>query len=112
MSVRRLCIFALLFILSFTSGTLAQNPAAEVKRKVNLRSGPSMTTQKKVVLQRGDELQVLELQAHDGFYHVQTEDGYEGWVAAKNISIKEEPPELASSGNGAPAEAISANWEK
>src|SRR4051812_38272159 len=102
MSLRRLCIFILLITLGLTVGAASQNLAADVKRKVNLRSGPSMTTPKKLLLLRGDELQILETQTQNGFYHVQTEDGDEGWVSAKNISIRQQPPELASSANVTP----------
>ncbi|MDP9266932.1 MAG: SH3 domain-containing protein [Acidobacteriota bacterium] len=71
-----------------------------------------MTTQMKVRLLPGDELQILDSQPQDGFYRVQTEDGDEGWVAARNISIEQRPPELGSSGNLTPTDSISEGWEK
>ncbi|MDP9266869.1 MAG: SH3 domain-containing protein [Acidobacteriota bacterium] len=72
-----------------------------------------MAELKKVLLRPGDELQILDSQPRDGFYQVQTEDGDEGWVAARNISIKEQPPELAPPpGNLAPANRIDETWLK
>jgi len=101
-----------LLFTCFAIGSLAQTPTAEVKKKVYLRSGPSMTDQKKTLLQPSDVLQILEPQPTSDFYHVQTEDGDEGWVAARNINIKQQPPELAPPGEGTPSGSISATWEK
>ncbi len=102
-----LCLAVSLAVVSF-----AQDQTAEVKRKVYLRSGPSMTEQKKTLLQPSDVLQILGPHPTGDFYHVQTEDGDEGWVAARNISIKMHPPELRPPSERAPAETIDPAWEK
>src|SRR5438128_918644 len=81
-------IFAVVMLLSLW--TFSQTLPAEVKRKVYLRAGPSMTTPKGTLLQPGDQLQILELQPSNDFYRVQTEDGDEGWVGAGNISLKQQ----------------------
>src|SRR5437660_1144165 len=115
--LRRIAV-VFFFVACSAIWSFAQNPTAEVKRKVYLRDGPSMTEKKGTLLQPGDELQVLEPQSNNDFYHVQTEDGAEGWVAARNISIKQQPPEVASStgapvaGGAAPVDAIDKTWEK
>jgi len=111
MNLRRCLTAVSLLLICLSIGATAQNPTAEVKRKVYLRSGPSMEEQKRTLLKPGDELQILELQPTSDFYHVQTEDGDEGWVAARNISIKQEPPELTANG-GAPSDTIDPAWSK
>jgi len=108
MSLRLQRVVVFFFVFCSTIWSLAQNQTAEVKRRVDLRSGPSMSAQRVFPLQPGDEVQIIDSQPTDDFYHVQTEDGHEGWVAARNITIKQQPPEDAA----VAAAAIDKNWEK
>jgi len=83
-----------------------------------------MTSQRVFALQPGDEVTLLDPQPQDDFYHVQTEDGHEGWIAARNVTIKQQPPEISpattpgtpatpgATTTGAPGDAIDPNWDK
>lgn len=113
-------IIVLLFLACSTIWSFAQNPTAEVKRRVDLRNGPSMSDKSVFPLQPGDQVEILDLQTQNDFYRVQTEDGHEGWVAARNITIKQLPPEITSSagtapsagGASAPSTTINPDWQK
>jgi hypothetical protein len=65
---------------------LAQD--AVVKRNVYLRPAPSTSNQPIRKLIPPDELELIDTNAVDGYYHVRTVEGdEEGWVWAKNIRI-------------------------
>jgi hypothetical protein len=114
--MRKLQILALLaFSLIFTVTTNSQNlPEADVTHNVNLRVDPSTTKPPIVLLVPPDKVQLLEEQPTNGYYHVRTQDGDEGWVWGKNITI--ETPEALTAATapptGAPASAISDAWDK
>ena len=79
---RVLCLFVLCFF--FTSLAMAQT--AVVKRNVNLRSDASTNSDIIEALAVGTQLQMVEPDKANGYYHV-TADGQDGWVWARNIRI-------------------------
>jgi|SRR5689334_13605170 len=92
--MKRLLSFIALCLLC--TGVAAAQTAV-VKRNVNLRSVSSTASDAIELLRPGAELQLVEPDKADGFYHVTAPDGREGWVWARNITI------LASSPTPAPA---------
>jgi len=86
--------FGLSFL--FASASFAQQ--ATVVRNVNLRADPSTGNPPIKLLRTGTSLTLLEPTQQGGFYHVKTEDGEEGWVWSKNITV-----------SGAPSPAPSTN---
>ena len=79
--------FTLLFFLA--SASFAQE--ATVLRNVNLRADPSTANPPIKLLQSGTILTLLAPTQQDGFYHVKTQDGQEGWVWSKNITVSAIP---------------------
>jgi len=85
----RLCLLSL--VLMFASpATFAQQ--ASVKRNVNLRSDPSTASPVLEHLPIGAKLTLLDSAKQNGFHHVKTTDGREGWVWYKNISVEGSTP--------------------
>jgi uncharacterized protein YraI len=76
------CFGVLVF---FVSSSFAQE--ATTIRTVNLRADPSTANPAIKCLHSGTTLILLDPTQHGGFYHVKTEDGQEGWVWSKNISV-------------------------
>lgn len=60
---------------------------ATVKRNVNLRSGPSTLSEAIELLRSGVSVTMLTTRARGGFYHVRAEDGQEGWVWSRNVTV-------------------------
>jgi hypothetical protein len=90
--MKRLFIFFLLF------ASLATAQTAIVKRNVNLRSDPSTDSDLVEKLTPPTELQLLEPDPTDGFYHVRTADNEEGWVWGRNIKILAGTPSSGPTG--------------
>lgn len=82
-------LISLVLLLAATA-TFAQQAA--VKRNVILRSDSSTTSQALEHLQSGATVTLLDSAKQNGFYHVKAEDGQEGWVWSKNISIQGAAP--------------------
>jgi hypothetical protein len=79
-------VFACLLLLV---GISASGTNAVVKRKVNLRPDPSSGNTPIVLLRPPDEVELIEADPSNGYYHVRMEDGEEGWLYGKNIQIVE-----------------------
>jgi len=75
--------------LLLASASFAQE--AIVVRNVNLRADPSTTNPPIKLLQSRTTLTLLAPTEQGGFYHVKTEDGEEGWVWSKNITVSGAP---------------------
>jgi len=82
--LRRIVICSSLLIF-FASASFAQQ--ATVVRNVNLRADPSTTNPPIRLLDSGTTLTLLDPTQQNGFYHVRTENGEEGWVWSKNIKV-------------------------
>ncbi|MGB8475699.1 MAG: SH3 domain-containing protein, partial [Candidatus Acidiferrum sp.] len=72
--------------------TAASAQTAVVKRNVNLRSDSSTDSDIIETLKPGDQLTLVSASKSNGFYHITTADGKEGWVWARNIKIIEATP--------------------
>ena len=71
--------------------TVAIPQTAVVKRNVNPRSDASTSSEKIETLTPGTQLQLLEPDQTDGFYHVSAPDGQEGWVWGRNVEVNLNP---------------------
>jgi hypothetical protein len=99
MSFVRVFTVALLVVTSLD----AQD--AVVSRNVNLRDDPSSATPAIRLLYPGAELLLLDGETTDGYYHVLTMAGEEGWVyAARILLLPEEPPSPDEVFNDCPME--------
>src|SRR5215470_2592162 len=83
-----------LFVIVFLAAlSLPAAQHATVKRNVNLRSDPSKNNPAIELLQADSTLTVLDPTPQNGYYHVKTGDGQEGWVWGRNISLRAETGE-------------------
>lgn len=78
----RLSFFVLLLSLFAAAQT------ATVKRNVNLRPDPSTDNDPITTLTPSTQLNLIEPDATDGFFHVKTSDGQEGWVWGRNVRVE------------------------
>lgn len=115
---------AALLLWSFLSVACTLSQTAVVSRNVNLRPDPSTANDPIVKLGPPAQLQLLEPNPTNGFYHVKAGQN-EGWVWGRNISIQAggqpaqpqppQPPPTAGAGGliePNPVSAISSNWDK
>jgi len=97
MSLRLKKIVAALFVIScVASSCVAQTQNAVVKRNTYLRQGPSTSDKKIILLKSDDELELLEPNATNSYYHVRTLDAEEGYAYSKNITVQENPQSLTT----------------
>jgi len=91
----RLGCVAVSFCLMSSS---AFDQVAVVQRNVNLRSDPSTGADPITLLTPPARLALVEADKKNGYFHVRTADGQEGWVYSRNVSIVEGPagPEAAA----------------
>lgn len=80
-----LLLLSALLLTVFASVSSAQD--AIVKRNVNLRSDPSTTNTPLELLKPGTKLTLSDSALQNGYYHVKSEDGEEGWVWSKNVDL-------------------------
>jgi uncharacterized protein YgiM (DUF1202 family) len=80
-------LFSLLLFLVLQA-SLAAAQTAVVARNVNLRPDPSSHGAPVETLKVGTKLQVVETELTNGFLHVRTEDGAEGWVWSRNLDVQ------------------------
>jgi uncharacterized protein YraI len=104
-----------IFLFACPSCLLAQQ--ATVKRNVNLRSEPSVANPPIELLHSGTTLTILDSTLQGGYYHVKAEDGQEGWVWAKNISVPPaspttpQAPSASSTMSGGAAQCDDSLWD-
>jgi hypothetical protein len=109
---------ATLFLIIRPQITYAQDPPATqeaiVTHNVRLRSDPSTDHKPLATLTPGTELELLDPAPTTGFYHVETEDGVQGWASTRYIRVS--PPPLntlpAVTGAPTPVSSISDTWNK
>ena len=82
---------------------------ATVKRNVNLRADATTASGVVELLKIGATLILLAPAKQGGFYRVKAEDGKEGWVWARNISL-EKAPSSTSSATLAAAQCDASLW--
>jgi hypothetical protein len=103
-----ICVPAFLLIAA-----LASARELEVARNVNLRPDPSGTQAPIRLLLPGDELELLENQKTNNYFHVRTEDDKEGWVWSANVHIVTGPtPADSIQPSTLPADEVSSSWAK
>ena len=76
-----------LFLLCLLWTSLAMAQTAVVKRNVNLRSDASTDSAIVELLKPGAQLQLVEPDQTNGYYHVTAADGQDGWVLARNVKV-------------------------
>jgi hypothetical protein len=116
--MKRALLLAVLLVLSVFVPLRAQTTGnVQVTRNVNLRSDPSTTHKPIELLRPPEKLELIDRDARNGYYHVRTEEGEEGWVWGKNIRLIEvaeqfntltETAGIAAS----PATHVSSSWNK
>ena len=95
MFVRKTLRFSVLLVVSLCSA-LAQETT--VLHPVYLRADPSTANPAIGTLRKGAKVTLVEAAPKDGFYHVKTMEGKEGWVGATYLAagIQEPTAELAA----------------
>lgn len=88
---------------------IAAAQTATVKRNVNLRADATTASGVVELLKTGATLTLLVPAEQGGFYRVKAEDGKEGWVWARNISL-EKAPSSTSSATLAAAQCDTSLW--
>ena len=109
----RFLIFTWLLFLAVTG--FAQTENAVAKRNTYLREGPSTKNKIIILLKAGDELELIDPEPTQNYYHVRTMDGEEGFAYTKNVTVKLAPEKIRkelAAPSGKPAEEISSDWEK
>lgn len=76
---------AVMAVLVWSSVALGQE--ATVVHNVNLRQDPSTANPPLRLLVPPARVSVLDNTATNGYYHIRTEDGAEGWVWSKNVHV-------------------------
>lgn len=79
---------ALAFISFFILACLAAAQTASIKRDVNLRADATTSSAVIELLKPGATLTLLVSAKQGGFYHVKAEDGKQGWVWARNVTVE------------------------
>jgi hypothetical protein len=111
--MKQLLIFTLLLFCAALGSAQTQN--AVVKRNTYLREGPSGGDKKIILLKTGDELELVDPEPTEDYYHVRTLDGAEGFAYSKNVTLQEAPQKIREElavPSGKPAEDIGTDWEK
>lgn len=104
----RLVFFLVVFLSTLAFSTFGFATEAQVTRNVNLRSDPSSNSSRIKLLTPPDRIDLVEDTATNGYYHVLTEDGKEGWVWGKNIQLQATVEATLVAG----VTAISEQWQK
>lgn len=80
-------LFSLLIFL-LLQASLASAQTAVVIRSVNLRPDASSNGAPVETLKIGTKLELVETEQTNGFLHVKTEDGTEGWAWRRNLQVQ------------------------
>ncbi len=99
-------IVGLIFLLLIAAPAFADGRAV-VSRNVNLRPTPSTADESLGLLKPPTGLGLIDAMSTDGFLHVRTDNGLEGWVWSRNVRV-----EPGAAGQATVASAVSASWDK
>lgn len=80
-------LFSLLIFLLLQASVAAAQTAV-VSRNVNLRPNTSTNGVPVETLKIGTTLELVETEPTNGFLHVKTEDGKDGWVWSRNVHVQ------------------------
>jgi hypothetical protein len=98
---RIVCLPALFLLLTLSVGA----QTATVRSNVNLRPDPSTENNPITSVKPPAQLDLVEPDATDGYFHVTTSDGQEGWVWGRNIKLNTATVSTAASaGHVGPAQ--------
>ena len=90
----------------------AQGDILTVHKNANLRASSSTSSAVLVKLSPGDELTALSKTQQNGFYHVRTEAGREGWVYRTLVHPEETDEEETPAPTTGVADEIDDDWAK
>src|SRR5579862_850662 len=85
MKMRRLVLICVLVLLH---AAVASGQTAVATRNVNLRPEASTSGQPRCTLKAGDQVELIDPTATNGFLHVRTRDGKEGWAWQHNLHVQ------------------------
>jgi uncharacterized protein YgiM (DUF1202 family) len=109
--MRRFRFVSLVALLLVATVCAAQQQAAVV-HNVNLRSDPSTHHPPISSLLPGEVLQLVETDQTNGYYHVRTTDGTDGWVWGRNVTTQGSSNSGGAGSSNTPDAAISTSWDK
>lgn len=105
-------VYSFIFVL-FVAFTASAQQGATVTRNVYLRPSPSSDNKPIRKLLPPEEVEIIEAEQTNGYYHVRTVEGdEEGWVWSRNVHIPEGVEEAALAAAPALATAIDEDWAK
>jgi uncharacterized protein YraI len=84
-------ILMLFFGLSLSGSILRASTEAVVTRNATLRSDPSTQHRPVLVLQAGEDVELLDSIPTHNYFHVRTSEGTEGWVYSRSLEIISTP---------------------
>ena len=87
-----------LIVASLLFGCLANAQTAVVSRDVYVRPDPSTNGASLALLKPGTSLELLEPHPTNGFLHVKTADGTNGWTWSRNVKIQAAAPSAGTTG--------------
>src|SRR5712692_5245743 len=87
--MRRILLGVALAVLLSASASAAEVIA---KNRATVRKDPSTQHRPIAVLLPGEHVDLLEPTPTNGYYHVRTEEGDEGWVYSRNVQIVPDTP--------------------
>ena len=87
LSIRRIAGVSILLSVVVLLPAFAQVGQVEVTRNVNLRADPSTGQDSLELLHPPDVLTLLSTTKTQGYYHVRTTQGKEGWIWARNVQL-------------------------
>jgi uncharacterized protein YgiM (DUF1202 family) len=101
-----------LVLLLLFAATATFGQQRTIKRNVILRRDSSTASRALEHLKSGATVTLLDTAKQNGFYHVRTEDGREGWVWARNIGVQAAPQSssAAPSTSGAAVQCDNSLW--
>ena len=112
--LRRFARRALLAFCALVWAASAIAATLVVERNVNLRPDPSTSQPAIRLLEPPEELELLESERTNGYYHVRTDAGEEGWVWSARVRLLVDDTGNLVGPTGLPAvsQTILETWEK
>jgi uncharacterized protein YgiM (DUF1202 family) len=106
--LRLVSLYGLILLATVCAG----QQQATVSRNVNLRSDPATDNPPIRLLHPGEMLQLVVPDQTNGYYHVHTTDGTDGWVWARNVTTQGASISGAGGSSSTPETTISTSWDK
>lgn len=119
---------SLVLVMMLSFGSYLFGAQATIIRNTTLRSDPSSSHPPILHLSPREEVELLDSAQTNGYFHVRTADGQEGWIYHRNVIVVQDSGSSGgTAGNGMPASsdsaggpandasvatAIPSNWDK